>query len=819
MHINRLLLRGFKNLALSNIKELSYSANLPIQLIIGKNGSGKSSLLRELSPFPAVPSKYNEGGMKEIHLTFNGNDYVLTSIIGKTSKHSFVKNGEEELNKGGTITIQKELIENEFNLTPFLYRLITGQISFAEAPPNVRKEILLTISNLKLDYALGLFNRLKSAYRDSQGALKHVRSKHEGVRAQLQSIGDLSAIEQEKDVITDTINRIMAYTTTHRINMDTYDRTLNASVTALNNHVESYSKLALKINKQYKNKADALLALYDVEKNIHAVELNIAESVDIVAELSKLSDIVENTENGVELIEKQLVDTESELMQMGALDGLDYGTDLNKVYEALRIAKNRLCELYADVDEDMTVCDRVMHHQSGMDEAKALDVVKDLTQKQKMWASSINRAKAAKVGDVSCTNCGTVMLGEGSLSEAKLKELERNYHEVSDRLVTAIALHEKAVNVHRCNELYLRHFKRVLGIIRDYTLLLPLWNRLGGIKDIVPNIPIALDTLCAEADRIQRVIIRDKLRGERDRIKELLTNYRLAESTNACDRKIATEKKLDDLYVSLTALSKKQKCLRAIVATFDTVNEYIASYRDLREKVAIAYHEWNNALIQCETTLYVKGLHERMGTLSEVLAKKDHLEGASCEYQSDVERLVEEQTIYKDLIAELSPTTGIISDLMTGYINGFVNEINKVLASIWEYPMGLKQCGLEKNGLDYRFPLLVDGETVDDISDGSKGQIEVINFAFVIVAMAYMGLSQYPLYLDEVGTAFDYKHRSNLINYIKALVEGRHCSQLFLVNHYSSEYGGLSHAETLALTTDGAVLPDKYNTHVQITYN
>jgi hypothetical protein len=215
----------------------------------------------------------------------------------------------------------------------------------------------------------------------------------------------------------------------------------------------------------------------------------------------------------------------------------------------------------------------------------------------------------------------------------------------------------------------------------------------------------------------------------------------------------------------------------------------------------------------------IEEFQNRSGDIRAILSKKNHLLISAYELKEDHTRLAEELEAYKELSRELSPTTGVIAEIMREYLDNFLGEINKIIGFVWEYPLSVKSCGVETVGLDYKFPLVVsDLDTPIDISEGSQGQKDIINFAFTIVAMAYMGLQDYPIYMDEVGASFDHKHRGNLINYIKTLIESRQCSQLFMVNHYSSDHGGLSHTNTLVLSADNIVLPSNYNEHVKITY-
>ncbi len=82
--------------------------------------------------------------------------------------------------------------------------------------------------------------------------------------------------------------------------------------------------------------------------------------------------------------------------------------------------------------------------------------------------------------------------------------------------------------------------------------------------------------------------------------------------------------------------------------------------------------------------------------------------------------------------------------------------------------------------------------------------------------MEYLGLTNYPLYIDEIGANFDERHRPNLLRYIKRVSENGQYSQLFVISHYIAQHGALTNSEVCALSTDGVALPERYNEHVEI---
>ena len=111
MKIERLELVGYIRL-MPGVSRFVYTPSTTCQIILGTNGSGKSSILYELSPLPASKGEYIEGGFKRIEISHKGAHYVLESSFKHGNKHSFTRDGED-LNPGGTGAVQKELVKRE----------------------------------------------------------------------------------------------------------------------------------------------------------------------------------------------------------------------------------------------------------------------------------------------------------------------------------------------------------------------------------------------------------------------------------------------------------------------------------------------------------------------------------------------------------------------------------------------------------------------------------------------------------------------------------------------------------------------------------
>ena len=149
MKIQKLILSQYNRFALSEIPYICIDFSTPMQLILGTNGSGKSSLLSELTPLPANPQDFEKGGFKELHVNFKGDEFIIRSDISRGAKHSFIKNGTE-LNPGGTALVQKDMVERELGYTTALHTVLTGKMRFTQMAPAKRREWIAKLSTLSL---------------------------------------------------------------------------------------------------------------------------------------------------------------------------------------------------------------------------------------------------------------------------------------------------------------------------------------------------------------------------------------------------------------------------------------------------------------------------------------------------------------------------------------------------------------------------------------------------------------------------------------------------------------------------------------------
>lgn len=819
MYISKIYLKGFKNLALTNIEELEYNTDTPLQLILGQNGSGKSSILRELSPLPAIPANYNSGGIKEVFINHNGSEYKLRSVVNGSAKHSFIKDGIE-LNPGnGTGVVQKELVEREFNYTPVIQKLLTGEIQFTKMAPNQRRELLTSISDLKLDYVLSIYNRLKQSHRDSVGAIKHVKGKLENLNTELMLMGELEKLSSESKMLTDEIKRLIPLSVNNKVYPDTLLSKLNTEFSKLNSLIQKCKNTRVCLNTgSLSSIADTNEWISKLEKEKYALGLDIDKTLAEIAEVSKLTSVIENTDNGVDILKSNLKELINEYNNTPFIEGVVYEIDLKTVINTLKAISSDLYEVHIRKDDDMLVCN-LPELNSLNDEKRILtEQVNKLSTNYNFLSSKLEEAIQHRKDAINCPKCNTIITMGEHLNDTQLSNLEARVKSVETELNTLKpTLDELTLKMDKCNR-YIDHYRTIRTCTQQYGGLFPFWKETEGLTWVVNNTIQAVDALRKEIYRVERNNRRLELEKEIKSIKETISLYELAESSNACHKRSLLEESLDKMYARQTKVNTNLEALNKVKVNYELLKRMEGDCTLQEEIVSKVFLEWVNTVAHDTVGNEILRMQQRLGDIQGILRKKEHLCTSLEELTNDHDTLKADYEAYTALVNELSPTTGLIAEQMRGYLECFMDQVNTVISNIWEYPLSVEVCGFEEGGLDYKFPINVSGRQIPDISKGSAGIQDIIDFAFTIVTMGYMGLNDYPLYMDEVGSSFDHKHRSNLIKYIKLLLESRQCTQLFMVNHFSADYGGLTHTNVLALSENNVILPDVYNTNTRIVY-
>lgn len=792
----------------------------PLSLILGTNGSGKSSLLEELTPLPSAKSDYPKGGGKDITITHRGDRYRIKSEFDKTAHHSFIKN-DEELNPGGTAAIQKQLAETHLGFTQNLHELLRGEATLTRMTPSKRREWITSLSNVDMSYATKVYNSAKTAARDASGALKHAKNRLAKESARLADQVEIEEIRKRVEVLNRDFQILIEEKDNSAQPLTEIERQMAEVRKELTAACDDLSQRHGRGDKFYAKNMDGII------ESINQRSLQLTETSTKIQmyteELERVRGILAKLEEAGGANMESLQGRQTVLLeQMARLPKLSDEFTFDGDPEAAERDTNEVASTLRDF---VISIPNDVKPSVSLEEAKVLfaegeeleNKIKSAKAKQQHAFERITHIESSRSSECpKCTYRWIPGVSEGELSK---------YKDIAEQCQKAIEVHEQRLAKITAIRDEVREFtdtmRRYKAIVESYPRLRPFWAAVIDY-DYIVNSPSSITELYQRwmhfiTVKRSHITISDEL-SEVERTMKQLESLQASGGEQPTERVVHLENALEQ------ALTQRER-LTAEVKELERKKENMSQYVSRLDRAGLMADRLDKLLNEYFRSMKAEHIQVQLDETTQNLAalqmklnENDVLLGIVNDIKNSIDDLEIDYEGWKKLTEILSPQTGIIAQQMSGFIEHLCAQMNLVIKKLWEYDLTVMPCGVDSGDLDYKFPLLVSKETrpVADISKGSTGQKEVIDFAFMIVVMFYKDLQDYPMYLDETGANFDAAHRDRLLMYIRSLVDGDQCSQVFLVNHYATFSGGLTNADVCVLDSGNIAVPDSYNQHVSI---
>jgi hypothetical protein len=822
MRILSIELNGFKRMALGDIRHFKLVPTERVQLILGTNGSGKSSLMGELTPLPAIASNYTKDGSKVIRISHRGQEYTLTSDFSQQHVHSFICS-QEELNPGGTLAVQKKLVMEHFNVNQETHDLITGLERFSQMSPSRKREWLTELSDSNYDYVLGVYMRARDMLRDIQGAGKMAKKR---LVAESSLIGNEEDLKRINAAIQDLIAEIdVLYQA--RVPQEQSVAELQAQqdrwkfdCTQLCNRLFSLSEPGARFLTPQELQSGIEETRHDITVTRTKIDVLVKEHAELkeshdacvaagatgLEELKASLDKLRASRNQV-LAERILqLEFRDPILAMQNLEANRF--ILEQVFSEipengerkysqvnLQAAKDKSLELkdrLAKIDDNL---EKLRHQKHHLDQLRNGE--KTVCPKCKFtWVPGLNQATYEKIVEVIQTN----VEGHATLT-AELAKVGETIAE---------------------NEAYGQIMREFLIIARATPSLDPFWNFLTE-KDAVYTAPRTVEKYM---NMLRSDLAKDEAAWQANtnilKIQELIQVAIKASDVDVAKVKTRLDSVDEELGTLSQALIRLNDKLGKQQQTLARVNEYLVlevKIRNFQTQMETGITEMIKALRNELISDALKSLQIELAQKQKMLHDMQMQRAVVADIQEQVNKLAKDEEVHKLMVAALSPKDGLIAEGLHGFIRSFLKKMNAIIRKIWSYRLEVLDCssGDDSPDLDYVFPMLVDKESVPDIKLGSTGIKEVVDLAFKIMATHCKGLSEASLFLDEFASSFDEQHRTNAVMAIKSIMEQLPFSQLWMVSHYHSQYGALGNAEVCVLSSTNIVVPEVYNQHVEMS--
>ena len=803
MYISYLVLRGFKRFPLSDLEVFEHEFVSKLTMIAGQNGSGKSSLLNELTPLPSDKNNFYKSGYKEIHIEHNGNLYRLISDFTDGASYSFIVD-EEELNQSNNITTQRDLVYKHFSITPAIHELIIGAESFTEMSLLSRKKLFSAITNLNIDKILENYGSLKEELKNNELLLKTTTS--------------LLQSEEQKLIIPDRVNELrkeqrltsefIEYLLELRSELKTYKVSDTTSLT-YERYIELSSKLQAIVNKYYVRitaypykDLDAYITSYTSRLNLatyqlssHYKELDEAQRELKIATLAGESNLASLQARAVEFT----THINSITSSLGYLkDSSEYTDDTKTAIYRLEVSLPEVIRsMPLNLDRKYT---RERYDSLLTQGKETLDKLTESSTKELSLTKELDRL-SMPVDKIECPNCKfTWVPGNTASAIKKLKQ------ELSLILKEKVELQSQLKTIQSETDAVIEYFSiyKQYSVIRSSTrqAIPEFWNKVDAEQWVFSNpteVLVAVKELSRDAANLDII---SKYRSELS----TLTDHIKVIGSVANGDTAKLETKIEDIN---RTIYYKQLEKAEVTAMLQEAK--------LMGRVYTAIECTQMALEAARSDLYTSNVSFTMGELLEViestlsrykvsliesdkeLQQYDSIKYTADKYKAQIEDIQENIKVLSIALDELSPKNGLIAKSVSSFLNVIIGSINSTIASILNYKMVLKAIDVENDSLNYKFKVEVEDKLpVDDIKLCSRGMQEVINLSFKVILYKLLGLEGTPFYADELASALDSNHTSKMVNLIQQLSVSDKYSQVFIISH-KENFTFLRNLETIEL--------------------
>ena len=877
MRITQIEIYNYIPLLHCGTKRIKVDINANALIVIGTNGCGKSSLFRELTPYPANRADYEKNGYKKLIIEHEKSTYELCSDFTKPTKaHSFIKDGEE-LNESGTNATQIDLCDTHFGLSEVINNLINLNYHICDMGRAERKNLFMSAYPYSMSFILDYHKKVCYQLRDFSSNIKAFNERRLLLEEKIINDTERKRLDdmhkKYQDLNNDIDQQIYALRQNialfeslpdyalpqdslvkhalDNMSVDEYLESLNRRVTVALHKLTRFKRK----NKWYKFNSDLTVATSNMVQEARKygdlkseLDKQVFQLHQETKELKEQLDQYEQTK-GIDL-EAEIKTLKDRLANMTALLDKHSKAIQGKVFpkianheELLRINDgiiNRIRYLLSEIFQSTVIWSPVK-----VDQTKQClwGWRLEIDNNEKQLEYLVNQLKELKrqslVVENIDPNCTSMVCKLKERVEAKLQETKRQIDQVvaQGKELRARTEVKKAEYKKLEDEL-----KNPLDI-NDYVKDLINCIQQAGLADFICdgkwNIDVLIDTLNNNGSKIW-----DKLSAYID----LNTSY-LECRTLEQDIKI-TKQELDTLVnihlpaknLIVKTISEKKLKHEKLLATLNELDKLEGEYEDRECRLYDASRETSN-LKTCgeELTTFCKwySIKLRIDQSKELLAFFNNAKSKIMSAVIDVESVLNEQDglllrlkeeiipainhyekeyqVWSEIEKGLNPNSGIPQKYMVGYINALIDIVNRIIKHVWVYDMEIVPLRDDAD-LNYNLSFTVNnGEPIKDINLASKGQKEIMDLAWVLAIFHQMKLGKnYPLKLDEPDGGLNNEHRVRLLNFLQQMMQNEDLKQLFMINQFPSVYDSFISSQTLCIKEEGILLPAEYNQDIEI---
>lgn len=811
--ITKLIIKNNAALSKKGVTYLELDTRDIFNIIVGRNGFGKTTLMGEFTMLPPDNADYLAGGYKEVHAVVGKNTYIVKSTTGKSSEHFFIHNGKN-LNEGNTLLVQRELVKIHFGVTPFIKEVITGldvRNLFTTLSAARRKEFLMGINPNDTSYALKVYDKLKSNLNALKGGLKTQRQRlavEEGRLVQLASM-EPEKLQEEIRIMDDQIkNALIIHGTLQNVNRN--------ELSGIKDDIGNIISFLMSSHTQVKHSKPSLLTLkVNAEATLDYYKTREIKLSSLLGELSSQLSGLDLANNNLDTYKDRLsINNRAIEINQAELESLERKFANHELFKDVysdpkfQASGTELINYLHSVNKTNDPNISSGMYQSKQERAKELDNELQVI-RRKLSDIQHQLDHFEKADSVECPKCTTrfkvgmekvnpqQIRNEGNILQERKGILENEIKIISEWLEDNQGWYESMGSLTR----YARRFynpQLIINMISEYRI---------GKADISVLIDLIRSTM--DYGEVSKTLL--ILKEENDNVQKQISFLESSDVETLFKRAQFVERELGSVQRSVRRVLNE-------IADYDRQLDIIELDVQKRDRLGYLIQELESKLIEngqwrikVRVEEIIQDLTPRKDQLISGLIRAESLNSVIASIKENIADMERREKHTALLLDGLSPVKGLIGYLMNDFLKSVIANVNAIIQPIWTNRLHVLNCSTstsdEDVDLNYNFPVLTGSSDKPnkDIGNCSGGEREIINFAFRVVLHRYLGdRSCLPLMMDEVGVAFDELHRGRFNAYIAEQIRLDKFPQTFMISHSHKEISAaVQTANFIALNTEG----------------
>lgn len=807
-----------------------------ITLLIGPNGSGKTSVLSELHPFAYAGNMdarnnislimKNENGYKEIHIEDDSHIYIIKhhyiSKKDSVSLKSFISKDGVELNPNGNVTSFKDIVSNELNVDPsymVLLRLGSNVTNFIDLNRTERKNYISTKLNDIAVYNECLKNvsihdrNIKSRIRVLTDKLNELHiadiSEYESnLSYDEKSLSDMKEsrdlYQSKKGELNGKISgMILPFNSVNELldNIETYKVTLSSLMSQRDN-----------LEKSIQNSYPVVI-IGDIEENLEYFQNMKSEAEKTLISLKTSKDIYQSEYDKLSIQKNKIVSDSHKYNNDESINRLKERRDIlikeldtlkefsetpkyNKIImeqyisilKSLDFHLNKIFEYPTEVIRDIVNItgskkrpDKVLDEREK-DISKRMDNISLSEAIKKTNIMALYQPTECKVYD-----CPLLAIYEASKTKSNMERLED--------------LEYKREIIHMERNI-LSHIDGIKLILNTNKMILELVNIVDTSVEKIINC-ILTENVITDKDKINESLEyinkNDRyvtLRNDIETIDREIELYSGENKTNIEKEIKNIDNSINELSIILSGINRDMlKVTDELDSLESIISGSIYKMKELNSiKEDIINIETSKKMYESKFDI-VKDLYEEISESSRMVSSLDNsISSLESKIFNDKRKLLTAKEIIIELheVQEeyekvsyirksLTPKDGIPLIYIKLFFKNIEKDVNDLLDIVYKDSLYIDKFDIR--GDEFSIPYVKNGLLIDDVQYASQGETSFISIALSF-ALSSKAMTRYniPL-LDEIDSTLDTTNRSLFLDIMEKYIEKNDIEQLFMITH------------------------------------